>query len=139
MSERAATPGSGSETRRTMTEARLLEALDAWNSHDTDQVISYMANDCSYYASFGPELLGSSYVGRDQVRQGVEQFFASYPDAQFLGTEVVVSDDRGSAEWTLEYTNADGTTKSQIRGCDLFLFDGDLIKVKNAFRKSRSQ
>lgn len=138
MSERAATPGSGSETRRTMTEARLLEALDAWNSHDTDQVIGYMANDCSYYASFGPELLGSSYVGRDQVRQGVEQFFASYPDGQFLGTEVVVSDDRGSAEWTLEYTNADGA-KSQIRGCDLFLFDGDLIKVKNAFRKSRSQ
>ena len=48
----------------------------------------------------------------------------------------MVAGDRGAAEWTFRAT-AEGGEAFEVRGCDLFEFDGDLIRVKNAFRKVR--
>jgi taurine dehydrogenase small subunit len=117
-----------------VTADRLAEALEAWNSGDPERVLRYFANDCAYHASFGPELLGRSYIGRDAVLDGVRRFFERYPDGRFEGTEVFVAGDRGAAEWTFVATEADGS-ELRVRGADLFEFDGDLIRVKNAFRK----
>jgi hypothetical protein len=118
-----------------MTEVRLLEALEAWNSHDPESVLEYFVDEgCTYHASVGDEPLGRTYVGREDVRRGVEQFFSTYPDGRFVDTEVVVAGDQGSAEWTFVFSR--NGTQVQIRGCDLFEFEGDLIKTKNAFRKT---
>ncbi|HKP18008.1 MAG TPA: nuclear transport factor 2 family protein [Gaiellaceae bacterium] len=117
-----------------MTPERLLEALAAWNTHDADRVVAYFADDGAYHASFGPELLGRSYVGRAQVLDGVRRFFGRYPDGRFEGTEVFVAGDRGASEWTFVATEPDGS-ELRVRGADLFEFDGDLIRTKNAFRK----
>jgi uncharacterized protein (TIGR02246 family) len=117
-----------------VTPERLAEALGAWNTHDADLVLSYFADDCAYHASFGPELLGRSYRGRADVLAGVRAFFERYPDGRFEGTEVFVAGDRGAAEWTFAATDLDGA-ELRVRGCDLFEFDGDLIRTKNAFRK----
>jgi ketosteroid isomerase-like protein len=119
-----------------MTEARLHEALAAWNTGDADRVLEYWSDDCVYHASFGPELLGRSFVGREAAREGLQLFFDRYPDGQFADTEVMVAGDRGAAEWTFRATGDDGEP-FELRGCDLFEFDGDLIRVKNAFRKVR--
>lgn len=112
-----------------MTAERLAEALEAWNTGDADRVLAYFADHCSYHASFGSELYGRTYEGRDAVREGVRAFFERYPDGRFEDTTVFVAGDRGAAEWTF----VAGDVK--IRGCDLFEFDGDLIRTKNAFRK----
>jgi ketosteroid isomerase-like protein len=93
-----------------------------------------MIDDATYHASVGDEPLGRTYVGREQVREGFERFFSTYPDGVFTDTEVVVAGDQGSAEWTFVFSR-DGT-QERIRGCDLFEFEGDLIKTKNAFRKT---
>lgn len=122
--------------RASMSEERLLEALEAWNTRDPDRVLAYFADGCAYHASFGPELQGRSYVGRDTVREGVRQFFARYPDGRFVGTTVFVAGDRGAAEWTFVATG-DGGKPFEVRGADLFAFEDDLIKVKDAFRKAR--
>jgi ketosteroid isomerase-like protein len=128
-------PGDrAAKTAPAMTEERLLEALEAWNSHDVDRVLAFMVDDATYHASVGDEHLGRTYVGREQVREGVERFFATYPDGLFTDTEVVVAGDQGSAEWTFVFSR--NGTQSRIRGCDLFEFEGDLIKTKNAFRKA---
>jgi len=119
-----------------MTAARLLEALDQWNTHDPERVLAYFAKECAYHASFGPEPLGRSYVGREAVRDGVAEFFVRYPDGCFLGTRVFVAGERGAAEWTFAGTALDGAPFA-VQGADLFEFDGDLIRTKNAFRKVR--
>ena len=113
-----------------MTPERLAEALEAWNTRDADRVLAYFADDCAYHASFGPELMGRSYVGRDAVHEGVRAFFERYPEGHFEATEVFVAGDRGAAEWTFVAGDL------RIRGCDLFEFEGDLIRTKNAFRKA---
>jgi hypothetical protein len=115
-----------------MTDERLLEALEAWNRQDPDLVLSYMTADCTYHASFGPELFGKTYVGSAKVREGLVTFFESYPGGEFVGTEVWVNGEHGSAEWTFVAPSVG----VEVRGCDLFEFDGDLIKTKNAFRKA---
>jgi hypothetical protein len=113
---------------------RLAEALAAWNTHDPARVVAYFADECSYHASFGPELLGRSYSGRDEVLEGVRRFFERYPDGRFEDTEVFVAGNRGASEWTFIATETDGA-ELRVRGADLFEFEGDLIRTKNAFRK----
>ncbi|HZR93951.1 MAG TPA: nuclear transport factor 2 family protein [Gaiellaceae bacterium] len=117
-----------------MTPERLAEALEAWNTGDAERVLAFFAVDCAYHASFGPELLGRSYIGREAVRAGVRAFFERYPGGRFEDTRLFVAGDRGAAEWTFVAPEADGT-ELRVRGCDLFEFDGDVIRVKNAFRK----
>ena len=112
-----------------MTPDRLAQALEAWNTGDPDRVVAYFADDSAYHASFGSELLGKSYVGKEAVREGVRAFFERYPDGRFEDTTVFVAGDRGAAEWTFV---ADGV---RVHGCDLFEFEDDLIRTKNAFRK----
>jgi ketosteroid isomerase-like protein len=119
-----------------MTEARLHEALAAWNTGDAERVLAFWSDDCVYHASFGPEIMGRSFIGRDGAREGIQLFFDRYPDGVFADTEVMVAGDRGAAEWTFRAKDDDGAA-FEVRGCDLFEFDGDLIRVKNAFRKVR--
>ena len=117
-----------------MTEATLLEALEAWSSGDVERVLEHMTEDATYHASVGPELRGRTYRGRAEVGEGVQRFFDAHPDGAFVGTTVVVAGDRGHAEWTFTWTAEDGS-KREVRGCDLLEFEGSLIRTKNAFRK----
>jgi ketosteroid isomerase-like protein len=118
-----------------MTEERLAAFGEAWNTHDAALVMSFMADDCVFHASVGPELLGRTYVGADDVRRGVQAFFDRYPDGRFDDGKAFVAGDHGASEWTFSWTGDDGE-RMAVRGCDLFEFAGDLIKVKNAFRKN---
>ncbi|MGI9254128.1 MAG: nuclear transport factor 2 family protein [Thermomicrobiales bacterium] len=122
---------------REMTPERLAEFGEAWNRHDADLLMTYMADDCSYQASFGPDLEGLNFAGREAVHAGYRRFFETYPDGLFHDGRVFVAGDRGASEWTFTATYPDGVKRS-IRGCDLFEFDGDRIRRKDAFRKQRT-
>ena len=37
---------------------------DAWNRHDVDALMSFMADDCVFEASAGPAVCGTRYAGR---------------------------------------------------------------------------
>jgi hypothetical protein len=119
-------------TESTMTNERLDMFMQAWNDHDVDTIVGFFADDCEFHASVGPDLLGATYVGRDEVRKGVTAFFERFPDGRFEDGQSWVAGDRGAAEWTFVSGGA------AVRGCDLFEFEGDRIRVKNAFRKIKS-
>ena len=117
-----------------MTRERAAEFGAAWNSHDADLVASFFAEDGVYHASVGPDRLGKTYVGRDQVRRGVRAFFDRYPDGRFENLKVQVADDIGTFEWDFVTTDASGRQVTTA-GCDLLHFKGDMVAMKNAFRK----
>lgn len=120
-----------------MTRELLAEFGEAWNHHDADLLMRYMAPECSYQASFGPELEGADYQGRDAVREGFAAFFARYPDGRFVDSEIWAFEaERAAAVWTFVATGPDGG-ELRVRGCDLFEFDGDKVARKNAFRKQQ--
>ena len=119
-------------TEQTMTSERLDAFMDAWNAHDVEGIVSFFADDCEFHASVGPELMGASYAGRDEIRKGVTAFFERFPDGKFEDASAWVAGDRGASEWTFVSGGA------AVRGCDLFEFEGDRIRVKNAFRKIKA-
>lgn len=116
-----------------MTIERLLAFGDAWNRGDVDDIMSYFTVECTYHASAGPEP-GRTYEGREAVRRGVIEMLAYDRGGRPQTGAAFVADERGVAEWSYEFTAADGAVTA-IRGCDVFEFEGDLIRRKDAFRK----
>ena len=121
---------------KTMTLGRATEFGSAWNSRDPDLVASFFADDGVYHASVGPDRLGKTYLGKEEIRNGVKAFFERFPDGRFENLKVVVAGDIGSFEWDFVATDASGKPVTTA-GCDLLAFRGDKVIVKNAFRKAK--
>jgi ketosteroid isomerase-like protein len=108
----------------------------AWNSRDPDLVASFFTEDGVYHASVGPDRLGRTFTGKDEIRKGARVFFDRFPDGRFENLRVVVSGNIGTFEW--DFVASDATGKSiTTAGCDLLEFRGDMVVKKNAFRKAR--
>jgi steroid delta-isomerase-like uncharacterized protein len=109
---------------------------DAWNRHDVDALMGFMADDCAFDASAGPEVCGTAYRGREAVRAGFADVFATFPDAQWVSPRHLVVGERGLSEWTFQGTRVDGA-RVEVNGCDVFTFRDDKIALKNSYRKNR--
>lgn len=118
----------------TMTVELLQAFADAWNAHDIDALMSFMSEDCVFEANAGAEIIGTSFIGRDEVRRGYLKAFETFPDARWNDPKHFVSGDRGASEWIFTGTDRSGQ-RVEVAGCDLFQFRGDKIVVKNSFRK----
>ena len=110
---------------------------DAWNAHDVDALMSFMSDDPVFESSAGPDVCGTRYAGREQVREGFAAVFGMFPDAHWGGARHFVSGSRGVSEWTFTGTRADGS-RVETDGCDLFTFENGKIAVKDSFRKNRA-
>jgi steroid delta-isomerase-like uncharacterized protein len=109
---------------------------DAWNRHDVDALMTFMTDDCVFATSAGPDVAGTRYAGRDAVRRGFADVFATFPDAQWGDARHFVAGDRGVSQWTFTGTRSDGT-RVEVHGCDLFTFRDGKIAVKDSYRKNR--
>jgi steroid delta-isomerase-like uncharacterized protein len=109
----------------------------AWNRHDTTAILTMMTEDCIFEASRGPEVKGTVYVGHDEVRRGVEEVFATFPDARWNTPRHFIAGDRGVSEWVFAATGANGV-RVEVQGCDVFTFRDGKIAVKNSYRKQRT-
>jgi steroid delta-isomerase-like uncharacterized protein len=115
----------------------MLQAFaDAWNRHDVDGLMTLMTEDCVFEASAGSDVCGARYVGREAVRAGFAEVWATFPDAQWGDARHFVCAERGVSEWTFTGTRADGT-RVEVHGCDLFTFRDGRIAVKDSYRKNR--
>ena len=110
---------------------------DAWNRHDVEALMSFMTEDCVFEASGGSEICGTRYAGREAVRAGFAEVFATFPDARWGGARHFVHGDRGVSEWTFTGTRLDGA-RVEVHGCDLFTFRDGKIALKNSYRKNRA-
>lgn len=114
----------------------LKQFAEAWNRHDLDALMSFMAVDCSFHAAAGPDLRGRSFVGREAVRAGFALAWQTFADAAWVDGDHFVCADRGVSECTFTGTKADGT-RIEARMVDVFTFRDGKIATKNAFRKDR--
>jgi hypothetical protein len=72
------------------------------------------------------------------LRRGVSAFLGTYGDVHYTDLVVGMSGvDRAFASWTFHGIGPDGTPVT-YRGVDLLEFEGDLIRIKDAYRKERS-
>jgi steroid delta-isomerase-like uncharacterized protein len=109
---------------------------EAWNRHDVDALMTFMADDCVFEASAGPDVCGARHAGRAAVRRAFADVWATFPDAHWGQARHFVMGDRGVSEWTFTGTRADGSSV-EVHGCDLFTFRDGKIVLKNSYRKNR--
>ena len=115
----------------------ILQAFaDAWNRHDVDALMSFMTEDCVFEGSAGPDVCGTRFVGREAVRAGFAEAWATFPDAHWGNARHFVCGERAVSEWTFTGTRADGT-RVEVHGCDLFVLRDGKIALKNSYRKNR--
>ncbi|MBU1359869.1 MAG: nuclear transport factor 2 family protein [Gammaproteobacteria bacterium] len=114
----------------------LEEFAAAWNRHDINALMSFMAPECAFHAVGGPDLLGRSFVGLEAVREGFQLAWKNFPDAAWLDGDHFVCGDRGVSESTFKGTAANGS-RVEARMVDVFTFRDGKIAVKNAYRKDR--
>jgi len=126
-----------SATEAGVTANDLQAFADAWNRHDIEALMSFMAGDCVFEASSGHDAWGTRYVGRDAVREGFASVWQVFPDARWENARHFVHGDRGVSEWTFTGTRSDGV-RVEVRGGDLFTFRDGKIVLKNSYRKNRS-
>lgn len=109
----------------------------AWNDHDIDTIMSMMADDCTFFTIAGPTVMGTEHRGREQVKTAFESAWKNFPDAAWLDGQFYMLDDNNAMSTSrFKGTDLDGA-QHEAQMVDLFEFEGDKIKVKNAFRKNR--
>jgi ketosteroid isomerase-like protein len=115
-----------------------LEAFSAaWNAHDIDALMSFMAPNCIFETVSGTNVFGNRFEGQEAVRTAFESAWKNFPDAQWLNGKHFVAGDRGVSEWLFVGTGLDGKLV-EANGVDIFTFADGKILVKNAFRKMRT-
>ena len=108
----------------------------AWNAHDVEALMACMAEECDFFAMGGVEAVGQAHRGRAAVRAAYAAVFEAFPESAWTNPRHFVIGDRGFSEWRFVGVDREGK-RTEVDGCDLFHFDGDLIRVKNSFRKQR--
>ena len=121
--------GSGKATVET-----LQRVVDAFNAHDLDAVMSFFTDDPVLELPRGPHPWGQRFEGPEEVRAGLASRFAGIPDVHYGDDRHWVSGNRGCSEWLLIGTTAQGV-RLEVRGCDLWKFDGDKIARKDSYWK----
>jgi ketosteroid isomerase-like protein len=122
--------------QETVSTAFLDAFAEAWNRHDVDAILSMMTPDCIFETSRGPAAKGTVYAGQAEVRRGIEEVFATFPDARWSGPRHFLAGERGVTEWVFTGTGPNGPV--EVQGCDVFTFRDGKIAVKNSYRKQRT-
>ena len=112
------------------------EVSAAWGRADLATLMKFIADDCVYSASVGPEP-GETFVGRDAVRSGFAKLLAHDSDGVAEPGEIRLAGDSVIFTWGFRKVGPDGG-ETLVRGCDIFVYRDGLIIRKDSFRKSYS-
>lgn len=115
-----------------MTEEVLARFSQAWTKKDLETLMSFMVPESVYAASVGPEP-GAAFTGLDEIRRGFADMLTHDKGRRTEGLAHIFGD-IGVAEWSFWETR--GGVDIEVRGCDIFLFAGNKILRKDAFRKT---
>ena len=121
-------------TRNAVTVELLKSILGAFNRHDLDAIMTFMAEDCVLEMPRGGDPWGQRVVGSEAVRQALSGRFEGIPDVHYGDDSHWVSGDFGVSEWTLTGTRLNGD-HIEVRGCDHFLFQGGKVVRKDSYWK----
>ncbi len=116
--------------------ATLERLMAAFNARDLDGLMACMSADCAFHAAAGPGAEGTAHRGRDAVRAAYAAIFDAFPKAAWTEGAHMVAGDTGLSTWRFVGTTRDGAAVD-VRGCDVLAFDGDLIALKDSYRKAR--
>jgi len=112
----------------------LKNVLDAFNSHNPDEIMEYFVDDCTFDFPRGPEPWGQRFTGKAQVREAIAGRFKGIPDVHYVDEGHWVAGDKGTSEWMLTGTTTTGDIV-KVRICVLWEFRNDKISRMDTYWK----
>lgn len=106
-----------------------------YREHDVAGIVSCFAEDGMFVNGKGKELSGDIYSGKAAISRFFTELFLLVPDVQWNHIAPCrIVDNFAVTQW-----HRTGTTKEGVRqewlGCDLYEFEGTLIKKKDTYVK----
>lgn len=108
----------------------IIELAQAWSARDIPKILTLFTEDGVWEASWG-----ARYVGKDELRRGLEELFKNVPDVKFVEPKRFASGEHAVSEWRVVGTRLDGT-KIDDQGCDIFTIRDGRVVRKRAYRKA---
>src|SRR4051812_5665636 len=106
----------------------------AWGRADIETLMSYIADDCVYGASVGPEP-GETFVGKAAVRAGFMKLLDHDSGSVSEPGDIHETGDFAVSTWGFRRKDATGR-EIVVRGCDLWTFRDGLVVRKDSYRKT---
>jgi ketosteroid isomerase-like protein len=125
-----ATTTAGAE----VTHDLLMQISHAFNSRDVDRIMSFFAEDATFYMASGPEPVGRAVRGKAAIRKVLAERFKVIPDMHWARLQEHAYGNRAVTVWTVTGKAADGT-ELNFQGCDLYEFRDGLIINKDTYWK----
>ncbi|GAA0603243.1 hypothetical protein GCM10009547_01000 [Sporichthya brevicatena] len=116
--------------------SRLIDQFrSAWEAADLDGLMALMTEDAVFRAAIGPEP-GQTFQGAAEVERGFRFYLAKAPGGNSTTETAVdlISPDFAVTRWRTRTVGADGTV-IETASCDIFEFEGPLIRFKDTYRK----
>src|SRR5690242_15669075 len=117
-----------------MTLVRLAAFGDAWRRKDVDALMELVTDDVVYSASVGPEP-GETFRGREAVRRGFEHMLAHDAGGEQRAGDTWIFGDHAVGTWSYVFRD-EGGRDVEVKGIDIYEFEGDRIRLKDAYRKT---
>jgi ketosteroid isomerase-like protein len=108
--------------------------MAAFNSRNADRIVSYFADDCTFYMASGPEVAGRTVHGKDKLRKVLADRFVLIPDMRWDPKYDHVYGNHAVSVWTVKGNAKDGTVLD-YQGCDLWEFRDGLVLNKDTYWK----
>lgn len=129
------TTPTAQNTGRTLSVDLLQEIHEAFNSRDTDRIMAYFHPETTFFAASGPEPVGRTVHGWDNVHKFLADRFKVITDMHWETIDQYVCDEnRAVTVWIVSGHSADGTVLN-YKGCDLWEFKDGLVFNKDTYWK----
>ena len=114
--------------------ALLMEINAAFNSRDVDRILSFFAEDATFFMARGPEPRGRRVHGKAAIGRVLADPFAVISGMRWDHIDHFVTGNRAVTVWMVTGQGADGEVLN-YQGCDLYEFRGDKILNKDTYWK----
>ena len=116
----------------------MLEINAAFNSRDVERILSFFADDATFYMARGPEPCGRRVHGKAAIGRVLADRFKVISDMRWDHLDHFVTGARAVSLWMVTGTGADGEVLN-YQGCDIYEFRGDKILNKDTYWKRVEQ
>ena len=122
----ATTPGPTMELMR--------EINDAFNARDVDRIVTFFADDATFFMARGPEPCGRRVHGKAAIGKVLADRFKVIPAMRWDHIDHFITGNRAVSVWMVTGRGADGEVLN-YQGCDIYEFRGDKILNKDTYWK----
>jgi len=111
----------------------VLEFNEAFNRHDVKSMMQLMSDDCVFENTY-PAPDGTTYSGKEAVRQFWRDFFRDSPHANIDIEEIFGLGNRCIMRWKYSWVDSTGIQR-HVRGVDIFQLKDGYINQKLSYVK----